>query len=172
MNFPLSVTNAQHDHPGQKVLEYLALLQQQNALLKEALAQSQNALALSQKENALQKELIAKLQAQGVQQQEQITQLQEKVEALEAEIRRLKKLPPKPDIKPNSKPPADSDDYPGDPPATDQRDEADPKGVPKHKVSKPDETTRNQRKQPFPRLSGIIENTSFLLPCGLSKVTA
>ncbi|MGI2030245.1 IS66 family transposase [Endozoicomonas acroporae] len=122
-------------------MEYLAQLQQHNTLLKES-------LALSQKENILQKELIARLQAQGVQQQEQITQLQEKVEVLEAEIRRLKKLPPKPDIKPNTKPPDDSDGPPGTPPATGQGDEADPDGVPKHKVSKPDESTRNQRKQP------------------------
>ncbi len=35
------------------------------------------------------------------QQQEQIIQLKEQIEALEAEIRRLKKLPEKPDIKPN-----------------------------------------------------------------------
>ena len=75
-------------------------------------------------------------------------QLQEKIEALEAEIRRLKKLPPKPDIKANTKPPDSSDDSPGDPPATDQSDEADPDSTPKHKVSKPDESTRNQRKQP------------------------
>ena len=134
MNSLSSVTNAQHGHPGQKVLEYLAQLQQQNALLK-------GALALSQKEND-------KLGAQSVQLQEQIIQLQEKAEALEAEIRRLKKLPPKPDIKPNTKPPDDSDDSPGDPPATDQGDEADPDDVPRHKVSKPDERTRNQRKQP------------------------
>ena len=69
MNFPASVTNTQHDHPGQKVLEYLAQLQQHNALLKaslalsqKALARSQKALALSQKENTLQQELITRLQ--------------------------------------------------------------------------------------------------------------
>ncbi|USE38339.1 hypothetical protein [Endozoicomonas sp. SCSIO W0465] len=39
------------------------------------------------------------------QQQEQIIQLKEQVELLEAEIRRLKKLPTKPDIKPSTKPP-------------------------------------------------------------------
>ena len=144
MNLLSSVSNTQHDHPGQKILGDLAQLQQHNALLKEslalsqkALAQSQETLALSQKGNALQQELIAKLQAQDVQQQEQITQLQEKVEVPEAEIRRLKKLPPKPDIKPNTRPPDDSEDSPGDPPAIDQTDEADPDGVPKHKVSKP-----------------------------------
>ena len=120
MNLLSSVSNTQHDHPGQKILEYLAQLQQHNALLKEslalsqkALAQSREALALSQKENALQQELIAKLQAQDAQQQEQITQLQEKVEVPEAEIRCLKKLPPKPDIKPNTRSPDDSDDSPG-----------------------------------------------------------
>ena len=138
MNFPFPVTS---DHSGQKVLEYLAQLQQHNALLKES-------LALSQKVNVLQQELTAQLQAQGVQQQEQITQLKKIVEALEAEICRLKSLPPKPDIKPNTKPPDDSDGSPGAPPATDQGDEDDPDGVPKHKVSKPDESTRNQRKQP------------------------
>ena len=130
MNPLSSVSNTQHDHPGQKILEYLAQLQQHNALLREslalsqkALAQSRETLALSQKENALQ--------------QEQITQLQEKVEVPEAEIRRLRQLPPKPDIKPNTRLPDDSDDSPGDPPAIDQTDEADPDGVPKHKVSKP-----------------------------------
>ncbi len=81
MNFPFPEAN---DHSGQKVLEYLAQLQRHNALLRES-------LALPQKENVLQ--------------QEQITQLKEVVEALEAEIRRLKKLPPKPDIKPITKPP-------------------------------------------------------------------
>ena len=70
MNLLSSVSNTQHDPPGQKILEYLAQLQQHNALPKES-------LALSQKENALQQELIAKLQAQDVQQQEQITQQQE-----------------------------------------------------------------------------------------------
>ncbi|MBO9495030.1 transposase [Thalassotalea sp. G20_0] len=129
-------------------MDYLAQLQQHNTLLKESLALSQKALALSQKENVLQKKLIARLQAQSVQQQEQITQLQEKVEVLEAETRRLKKLPPKPDIKPDTKPPDDSDGPPGTPPATGQGDEAGPDGVPKHKVSKPDESTRNQRNQP------------------------
>ena len=148
MNFLSSATKAQHGHPGQKVLEYLAQLQQQNALLKQSLDLSQKALALSQQENALQQELIAKLEAQSVQQQEQITQLQEEVESFKAEIRRLKKLPPKPEIKSNTRPPDDSDDSPGDPQATDQGDEVDPDGVPKHKVSKPDESTRNQRKQP------------------------
>ena len=133
---------------AKKSWEYLAQLQQHNALLKESLALTQKALALLQKENALQQEIIARLQAQDVQQQEQTIQLQEEVEALKAEIRRLKKLPPKPDIKPNSKPPDDSDDSPSDLPATGQSDEADPDGVPKHKVSKPDESTRKQRKQP------------------------
>ncbi|WP_067518354.1 IS66 family transposase [Endozoicomonas ascidiicola] len=141
MNFLSSSTNVELTHSGKKILEYLAQLQQQNALLQES-------LALTQKENALQQELISKLQEQHVQQQELITQLQGKVGALEAEIRRLKKLPPKPDIKPNSKPTDDSDDSSDDPPATDQNDEADPDSVPKRKVSKPDERTRKQRKQP------------------------
>ena len=41
------------------------------------------------------------------QQQEQIIQLKEQIELLEAGIRHLKKLPAKPDIKPNTKPPDD-----------------------------------------------------------------
>ena len=126
MNLLSSVSNTQHDHPGQKILEYLAQLQQHNALLKESLALSQKALAQSQ-------ETLALPQKENALQQEQITQLQEKVEVPEAEIRRLKKLPPKPDIKPNTRPPDDSDDSPGDPQAIDQT----PDGVPKHKVSKP-----------------------------------
>ncbi|USE38322.1 hypothetical protein [Endozoicomonas sp. SCSIO W0465] len=41
------------------------------------------------------------------QQQEPIIQLKEQVKLLEAEMRRLKKLPAKPDIKPSTKPPDD-----------------------------------------------------------------
>ena len=147
MNLPSSVINAQHGHPGQKVLEHLAQFQKRNALLKESLDLSQKALARSQEENALRQELAARLQAQDFQQRGQMTQLQEKVEVLEAEVRRLKKLPPKPDIKPNTKAPDDPDDSPGDPLAVAQTDEADPDGVPKRKVSKPDESTRNPHGQ-------------------------
>ncbi|UYM17695.1 DUF1601 domain-containing protein [Endozoicomonas euniceicola] len=51
MNFPSSVTNAQHGYPGQKVLEYLAQLQQQNAWLKQPLDWSQKEPESSQKGN-------------------------------------------------------------------------------------------------------------------------
>ncbi|UYM17702.1 DUF1601 domain-containing protein [Endozoicomonas euniceicola] len=51
MNFPSSVTNAQHGYPGQKVLEYLAQLQQQNAWLKQPLGWSQKEPESSQKGN-------------------------------------------------------------------------------------------------------------------------
>ena len=74
---------------------------------------------------AQQQELIARQQEQIAQQQEQIVQLQERdvqqqirIEALEAEIARLKKLNPKPNIKPNTKPP-DDDDPDSSPPDSD-----------------------------------------------------
>ncbi|UYM17701.1 DUF1601 domain-containing protein [Endozoicomonas euniceicola] len=51
MNFPSSVTNAQHGYPGQKVLEYLVQLQQQNAWLKQPLDWSQKEPESSQKGN-------------------------------------------------------------------------------------------------------------------------
>ncbi|UYM17691.1 DUF1601 domain-containing protein [Endozoicomonas euniceicola] len=51
MNFPSPVTNAQHGYPGQKVLEYLAQLQQQNAWLKQPLGWSQKEPESSQKGN-------------------------------------------------------------------------------------------------------------------------
>ena len=148
MNIFSSVTNAQYEHPGQKVLESLALLQE--------------AHTSSEKENALQRELIVRLQVQDVQRQELITQLQEKVEVLEAdEIRRLKKRPPKPDIKPNSRPP---DDSPGDPLATGQRLEW-------LRAIYDYLTDRLKGTGLFLRLSGIIENASLLLACGLPGVT-
>ena len=53
-------------------------------------------------EYALSSETILKLVAQ-----EQVTKLQALVKTLQAEIRRLKKLSPKPDIKPNKKPKQD-----------------------------------------------------------------
>ncbi|UYM17689.1 DUF1601 domain-containing protein [Endozoicomonas euniceicola] len=49
--FPLPVTNAQHGYPGQKVLEYLAQLQQQNTWLKQPLDWSQKEPESSQKGN-------------------------------------------------------------------------------------------------------------------------
>ncbi|USE37110.1 transposase [Endozoicomonas sp. SCSIO W0465] len=83
------------------------------------------------------------------QQQEQIIQLKEQIELLEAEIRRLKKLPAKPDIKPNTKPPDDDTGSPdGDPSAPEGNDGASPDTSSKQKVKKPNEKTRKQRKQP------------------------
>ena len=60
MNLLSSVSNTQHDHPGQKILGYLAQLQQHNALLKESLALSQEALAQSQEALALSQAVIEK----------------------------------------------------------------------------------------------------------------
>ena len=106
-----------------------------------------------------QQELIARQQEQIAQQQEQIVQLQERdvqqqirIEALEAEIARLKKLNPKPNIKPNTKPP-DDDDPGSSPPDSDNngKPEASEDGDSlsrKSEVEKPDETTRRQRSQP------------------------
>ncbi|UYM17641.1 DUF1601 domain-containing protein [Endozoicomonas euniceicola] len=51
MNFSSSVTNAQPGYPGQKVLEYLAQLQQRNAWLKQPLDWSQKEPESSQKGN-------------------------------------------------------------------------------------------------------------------------
>ncbi|UYM17693.1 DUF1601 domain-containing protein [Endozoicomonas euniceicola] len=51
MNFPSPVTNAQHGYSGQKVLEYLAQLQQQNTWLKQPLDWSQKEPESSQKGN-------------------------------------------------------------------------------------------------------------------------
>ena len=83
------------------------------------------------------------------QQQEQIIQLKEQIELLEAEIRRLKKLPVKPDIKPNTKPPDDDTDSSDGGPSTPEGDDgASPENSSKHKVKKPNEKTRKQRKQP------------------------
>lgn len=80
------------------------------------------------------------------QQQEQIIQLQAQVEALEAEVRRLKKLPPKPDIKPNTEPPDDGTG--AEQPAVENDDSTNPDTSRKRKVNKPDEKTRKQRNQP------------------------
>ena len=83
------------------------------------------------------------------QQQEQIIQLKEQIELLEAEIRRLKKLPAKPDIKPNTKPPDDDTDSSDGGPSTPEGDDgASPETSSKQKVKKPNEKTGKQRKQP------------------------
>ena len=83
------------------------------------------------------------------QQQEQIIQLKEQIELLEAEIRRLKKLPAKPDIKPNTKPPDDDTGSPdGDPSTPEGNDGACPDTSSKQTVKKPNEKTRKQRNQP------------------------
>ena len=96
---------------------------------------------------------IAKLLEFITQQQEQIVLLKEHIEALEAEIRQLKKLPPKPDIKPNIKP-SDKDNS-GDPDSDTTSEEDNDR---KPKVKKPDERTRNPRKSPSkPPVEEIIE---------------
>ena len=83
------------------------------------------------------------------QQQEQIIQLKELIEALEAEIRRLKKLPAKPDIKPNTKlPDDDPGSSEGEESVTENNDEGNSDSSLKRKVKKPNENTRKQRKQP------------------------
>lgn len=64
--------------------------------------------------------------------------MQELIEALEAEIRRLKKLPPKPDIKPNTKPPDDDEGGGAEQPASENDEAADPGSPKKRKVNKPD----------------------------------
>ena len=106
-----------------------------------------------------QQALIARQQEQIAQQQEQIVQLQEqniqqkiRIEALEAEITRLKKLNPKPDIKPNTTPP-DDDDPDSSPPDSSSNDQPDApedsdSSSRKSEVEKPDETTRRRRSQP------------------------
>jgi hypothetical protein len=107
-----------------------------------------------------QQALIARQQEQIVQQQEQIVQLQERdvrqqirIEALETEITRLKKLNPKPDIKPNTKP--QDDDGPGSAPPDSDSNNSKPDAPEdgdspsrKSEVDKPDDTTRRQRSQP------------------------
>ena len=81
-----------------------------------------------------------------------IVQQQAWIEALENEIIRLKKLNPEPDIKPETKPPDDSD--PDDsPPGSDgntgpEDSEDDDLHIRKSEVEKPDDTTRRQRSQP------------------------
>ena len=102
---------------------------------------------------------ISQLQEQIVQLQEQLVRLQERdiqqqarIEVLEAEIIRLKKLNPKPNIKPNSKPPDDSDSG-GSAPSSEGNVEAeDPEDDDsynrKAEVEKPDDTTRRQRSKP------------------------
>ena len=88
-----------------------------------------------------------------VKQQELITQQQARIEVLEAEIIRLKKLNPKPNIKPNTKPPDDSDS--DDPPDSSDSASTDSTGnndAPSRKseVDKPDDSTRKKRSQPQP----------------------
>lgn len=78
------------------------------------------------------------------QQKEKIVKFQALVETLQAEIRRLKNLPAKPDIKPNTKPKDDEDKK-----DTDSDDDGNPQGSPeKRKIKKPDERTRKNRQKP------------------------
>ena len=105
-----------------------------------------------------QQELIARQQAQIAQLQARIVQLMERdvqqqtrIEALENEIIRLKKLNPKPNIKPNTKPPDDSGS--DDPPDSGDSGSVDSSGnneTPdrKSEVEKPDDSTRQKRTQP------------------------
>ncbi|MGI9278895.1 MAG: hypothetical protein ACR2PX_04595, partial [Endozoicomonas sp.] len=93
--------------------------------------------------NEQQSEQTAKLLRFITQQQEQIALLKEHIEALEAEIRQLKKLPPKPDIKPNTKPSDDEASGGIDFDTSTQEDGSTEDGDRKRKVSKPDERTRN-----------------------------
>ena len=82
--------------------------------------------------------------------QEQLIQQKELIETLEAEIRRLKNLPAKPDIKPNKKPSDDegSENPEGKDLATTDSGKPDSDASQKRKVEKPNERTRKQRKQP------------------------
>ena len=87
-------------------------------------------------------------------QQEQIVQLQERIIILENEIVRLKKLNPKPEIKPNTKPPSDSDDNRGNPqPPDDEQGEGPDPSDPelanrKCDVDKPNNHTKRQNTKP------------------------
>ncbi len=118
-----------------------------------------------------QQELIARQQEQIVQLQEREVQQQIRIEALEAEITRLKKLNPKPNIKPNTKPPDDDDpgrlppdsDHNGKPEASEDGDSLSRKS----EVEKPDETTRRQRsKPPDPPVSEEHSITPEAIPEG------
>ena len=99
-----------------------------------------------------QQDLIAQQQKQIVQLQEREVQLLARIEVLENEIIRLKKLNPKPKIKPNTKPPDDSDSN-GSPPDpdesgnTDESEDDNPHSR-KSEIEKPDDTTRHPRSQP------------------------
>ena len=98
-----------------------------------------------------QQELITQQQRQIAQLMEQNVQLQARIEVLEAEIIRLKKLNPKPNIKPNTKPPddSDSDDSPdsSDSASTDSTGNNDAPSR-KSEVDKPDDSTHKKRSQP------------------------
>ncbi len=82
--------------------------------------------------------------------QEQLIQQKELIETLEAEIRRLKNLPAKPDIKPNKKPSDDegSENPEGKDLAPTDSGKPDSDASQKRKFEKPNERTRKQRKQP------------------------
>ena len=116
--------------------------------LLEFIAQQRDQLAQKQ-------DHIAQLQEQIVLLQELNVQQQARIEVLEAEIIRLKKLNPKPNIKPNTKPP-DDDDPGNSPPESDKNgtSEAPEDGEDgdslsrKSEVEKPDDATRRQRSQP------------------------
>ena len=120
--------------------------------LLEFITQQQELIARQQEQIAQQQELIVQQQEQIVQLQEREVQQQIRIEASETEITRLKKLNPKPNIKPNTKPPDDDDpgslppdsDNNGKPEASEDGDSLSRKS----EVEKPDETTRRKRSQP------------------------
>ncbi|MGI9281601.1 MAG: hypothetical protein ACR2PX_18495, partial [Endozoicomonas sp.] len=124
----------------------------QSPNLLEFIAQQKDLIVRQQEQIAQQQEQIVQQQEQIVQLQERDVQQQARIEALESEIIRLKKLNPKPNIKPNTKPPDDSDSN-SSPPNSDE--DADPDDSEdddslsrKSEVEKPDDATRRQRSQP------------------------
>ena len=97
---------------------------------------------------AQQQELITQQQEQIIQLQEREVQLLARIEVLESEIVRLKKRNPKPDIKPNTKPPDDSDSGNGNGHNSSQPPENSDEPSRKSEVEKPDDTTRSRRSSP------------------------
>ena len=97
---------------------------------------------------AQQQELITQQQEQIIQLQEREAQLLARIEVLESEIVRLKKLNPKPDIKPNTKPPDDSDSGNGNGHNSSPPPENSDEPSRKSEVEKPDDTTRSRRSSP------------------------
>lgn len=97
-------------------------------------------------------EFIAQLQEQNVRLQEVVVEQQTRIDQLENEITRLKKLNTRPNLKPNTKPPADNDQGTSgsgsDESDSDDTSEDSSDDDHKRKVNKPDESTPRQRSQP------------------------